>query len=179
MHSQALLGTLPASCGQHMKCQQLRYRTPFRAARAAAARRRTICESSVAILTCCIFGWLQLRQLTLTLMCAVAHHAAAVAAPPRVVQKAEDVGLKDAPLRSLYPDEPGKPAPVCASNRHKPFCDSGAAADALSASCELASRTADSTLLKHPDLCKPAAPECSRSWSCKHHILLAASARPP
>ncbi len=105
-------------------------------------------------------------------MCAVAHHAAAVAAPPRVVQKAEDVGLKDAPLRSLYPDEPGKPVPVCASSRHKACCDSRAAADASCALCEAASRTADSTLLKHPDPCMPMAPECSRSWSCKHHNYL-------
>jgi zeta-carotene desaturase len=32
-----------------------------------------------------------------------------VAAPP--AQRQEDVGLKDAPLRSLYPEEPAKPAP--------------------------------------------------------------------
>ena len=33
-----------------------------------------------------------------------------MAAPP--AQRQEDVGLKDAPLRSLYPEEPAKPAPV-------------------------------------------------------------------
>jgi hypothetical protein len=66
----------------------------------------------VAALTTCLFSafFSVTSSPRVTLSCHCHDAAAAVAAPP--AQRQEDVGLKDAPLRSLYPEEPAKPAPV-------------------------------------------------------------------
>jgi hypothetical protein len=64
-----------------------------------------------ALIPCLFFAFYSVASSRRFTVCCHCHDAAAaVSAPP--AQRQEDVGLKDAPLRSLYPEEPAKPAPV-------------------------------------------------------------------